>query len=159
MKTPLLLLAFLFIAAPAHAGKITKSGCAGRNPQALVRASNGIGAYVHPYAVDAFKCVLNGFENTTRLRIVWVGGYGCRRNKSNHPRGLAMDINQYARDRTKPVVPRRPGVQIAHDCKNVTSGAVWRNPDNGHFEIRSVSRAEQGYKQKRQRRHVQYYYY
>ena len=139
----------------AHAARITKSGCASGKPQALVKASNGNGAYVHPSAVSTFKCILGGFENV-RMPIAWIGGYGCRPlATSNHPRGLAMDINQYARDKTKPVVPRQQGLQIARSC-SATSGAVWRNPDNGHFEIRSASRSRQSAKRQRarRRRHV-----
>jgi hypothetical protein len=151
----LLILTVSFFAEQAHAGKITRSSCTGGKPQALVRASNGSGAYVHPSAVKTFQCILKGFENIS-APVAWVGGYGCRpRRTSNHPRGLAIDINQYARDRTRPAVPRRPGVQIARNC-NATSGAVWRNPDNGHFEIRSASRSQQRSKRKYKKRRPYY---
>ena len=147
--------ALLSVSTVAEAG-ITRSGCAGNNPQALLQASNRNGAYVHPSAVNTFKCILNGFENI-RVPIAWIGGYGCRPLRtSNHPRGLAIDINQYARDKTKPVVPRQPGVQIANRC-NATSGAVWRNPDNGHFEIRSASRSQQKSKRKHSSRRSRSY--
>jgi hypothetical protein len=149
-KHPLfLLIIFPLLTAASYSGsahaarsQITKSGCASGKEQALFQASNGVGAYAHPSSVSTFQCILQGFENIG-MRIAWVGGYGCRPLRtSNHPRGLAMDVNQYARDRTRPVVPRQPGVDIARKC-NATSGAVWRHPDNGHFELRSASRSQQ----------------
>jgi hypothetical protein len=113
---------------------------------------------VHPSAVDALKCVVNGLQKAG-LPIKTLWGYGCRPlSNSNHPRGLAVDVDQYARDRTSPPVPRQQGVDIARSC-NVTSGAVLRNPENGHFEVRSMSRGAQAraapVKRATQRRTVQ----
>lgn len=144
--TPSYFLLFLFTAllaaTPSHAGSITKSGCAKGKEQGLVRTSNGNGAYVHPSAVPAFECLMKGLEGA-RYPIKWVGGYGCRPlPTSNHPRGLAMDVNQSSRDRTNPNIYRWNATAIAQAC-NLTHGAVWRNPDAGHFEIRSVSRGRQ----------------
>lgn len=138
----LTLIGLLALATSAEAGKIHPGHCKQGKPQAIVKASNGSGAPVHPSAVQPFKCVLDGLERA-RIPIAFVYGYACRSlPTSNHPRGLAIDVNQHSRDVTRPVVNRHAGLQIARNC-GVTSGAQWRNPDNGHFEIRSSSRAQQ----------------
>ena len=106
------------------------------SPKAWVRATNGKGDLVHPVAVETLSCVVKGLERIG-LNIKAIGGYGCRAPLgrsgavSNHPKGLAIDVNQYARDRTNPTVPRAQGIEIARSC-NAVSGAVWHDPDNGH---------------------------
>jgi|GEM_PF-5116510 len=137
-----LLASFFLLCAPVHAASISKPGCAKGKAKELVMASNRNGAYVHPTAVPAFQCLLEGLERI-KYPIRFVGGYGCRPlPTSNHPRGLAVDVNQSARDVTNPNVYRWNATAVAKAC-NLTHGAVWRKPDAGHFEIRSASRQQQ----------------
>lgn len=137
---------FTLGAHPALAAKarsqITKSGCAQGKPKAVLQASNGRGAEVHPVGLERFQCLLKGMEEI-RYPLKYIGGYGCRPlPTSNHPRGLAVDLNQSSRDITNPNIYRWKATQVAAKC-NLTHGAVWRNPDAGHFELRSQSRSQQ----------------
>lgn len=133
---------FAFLGASGLFTEIAHSGDCAQGPKALLKSSNGKKAYVHPSAVKPFECLLKGLDGI-RYPIKFVGGYGCRPLRtSNHPRGLAIDVNQYSRDVTKPNVYGWNATKVANSC-NLTHGAVWRNPDAGHFEIRSQSRGQQ----------------
>jgi hypothetical protein len=146
MRTPtptlltLSVLSLAFAALPALA-----EYCPSRNPPTayIYPGTNAnLRGPVHPVAVNQLKCVVEKLR-AQGLPIKTLWGYGCRpASYSLHPRGLAVDVDQYARDRTSPQVPRQAGVQIANSC-NVVSGAIWRNPDNGHFEVHSLSRQQQ----------------
>jgi hypothetical protein len=132
---------FLLLASTAEAGLF----CPPRNPPTAdlyPGTSGNLRGPVHPSAVNSLRCVVEGLKRTG-LAVKTLWGYGCRPGSfSNHPRGLAVDVDQYARDRTNPSVPREQGVEIANSC-GVVSGAIWHQADNGHFEVRSLSRAEQ----------------
>lgn len=156
-------LIFLLLPSLANAGGVF--GCPPPGaPKAAARAPRGGTAWVHPQAVAAMTCVLRQLD-ALGVRIVpaYLGGYGCRPyNRSWHPLGLAIDVNQHARNVTDPYIPPQLTVQAAEAC-GVTSGAVWRySPDNGHFEMRSASRSVQsrrgyrGYRYYRRRHHYRY---
>jgi hypothetical protein len=161
IPTPRLLLLGLIVSVcagtlPARAEMI----CAPKNaPRARIRATNGRAADdVHPAALGVLTCMLRGME-AQGLPIKTIWGYGCRPRlrsgaASYHTRGMAIDINQSARDTTFPTVPREASIKVAQSCGGV-SGAQWwrpsdankspakRSSDNGHFEMHSLSRAEQ----------------
>lgn len=117
-----------------------------QGPGQRIRSRSGARADVHPVAAERFRCVVQKLERVYSIRV--MGGYGCRPIRtSKHPRGLAMDINQYARDITRPRIPRASATEIARSC-GVVHGSVWRNPDAGHFEVPSYGRsayASRGY--------------
>lgn len=136
------ILASLLTAASAEAGRIHPGHCKQGKPTQIIKSRNGSGAPVHPSAAKGLQCILDGLDNA-RSPISFVYGYACRSlPTSNHPRGLAIDVNQHSRDVTRPTVPRQKGKQIAAAC-GMTSGAEWNNPDNGHFEVRSMGRRQQ----------------
>lgn len=154
-KTPFtlaLLAALLLTPGAAHAGKIKpriqKSSCHQGKPRVLVKTNDGVGAEVHPAAKENFECLFKALEDN-KYPMSFIYGYACRPlATSNHPRGLAVDINQHSRDVTSPNIYRwRSATQLARNC-NLTHGAVWRNPDAGHFEMRSQSRRQQEQKRR-----------
>ncbi len=98
----------------------------------LLVASSGAKTSVSMVARPHFVCLLNKLE-ATGYRIDDMGGYASRGNSSAHPTGNALDINQVSRN----VVTRRlppNATQLARDC-GLVHGAVWNNPDQGHFEM------------------------
>lgn len=109
-----------------------------------VRASTGARAEVANSATANFQCLVTGLEKTG-YRIDFMGGWrkhGSVRH-SLHPAGLALDINQTARGRVTRPFPANVDA-IASRC-GVFHGSVWKNQDQGHFQIgasggRSVKR-------------------
>lgn len=98
-----------------------------------IRAKSGATAHVADSATSAFQCLVNGLE-ATGYRIHFMGGWrkhGSVRG-SLHPAGLALDINQFARNVTRPHLPAS-ATSIAQSC-GLIHGAVWRNADAGHFQ-------------------------
>lgn len=119
-------------------GKVaaTRSGN-GRTGLATIRSRSGAIAHINAAHVTNFACIVSSLEGAG-YRISFMGGYSYRNiagtnRLSKHAFGNALDINQTARNR---VVYRLPqGVNgMANRC-GLTHGAVWRNPDQGHFEI------------------------
>lgn len=98
-----------------------------------IRARSGATAHVADSATAAFQCLVNGLEGIG-YRIQFMGGWrkhGSVRG-SLHPAGLALDINQYSRNVTRPRMPES-ATGIASSC-GLIHGAVWRNADAGHFQ-------------------------
>ncbi len=98
----------------------------------VVTAKSGARASVSIVARPHFVCLIDKLE-ATGYRIDFMGGYAERGNSSAHPTGNALDINQTGRN----VVTRRfpAGVsQMASAC-GLIHGAMWSNPDQGHFEM------------------------
>lgn len=105
---------------------------------AQVRSKSGATASVAPSARGKFQCLINKLD-TTGYRIDFMGGY--RRTKiagsnqwSKHASGLALDINQTARNRVTRRFPANIN-QMASSC-GLFHGAKWGYPDTGHFEVR-----------------------
>lgn len=100
---------------------------------ATVRASTGAKTQVASAFAHKAQCIIDGLERGG-VKIKFMGGYGRRGfRQSKHPAGMAIDINQWRRNLTKPVISRQLGIQVANNC-GALSGAVWRHADNGHFE-------------------------
>lgn len=98
----------------------------------VVQASTGAKASVSTVARPHFVCLIGKLE-AVGYRIDFMGGYASRGNSSAHPTGNALDINQTGRN----IVTRRlppNATELARDC-GLTHGAVWSNPDQGHFEM------------------------
>lgn len=101
---------------------------------ANVRSRSGANASVAPQHAAKFQCLVNRLE-AAGVRITLLGGYGSRDFRgSKHPHGAALDVNQYARNVTRPHVPAGVGNAAARAC-GLIHGAVWRSPDGGHFEV------------------------
>ncbi len=98
----------------------------------LIVAASGAKTSVSIVARPHFVCLLTKLE-AVGYRVDFMGGYASRGNSSAHPTGNALDINQTSRN----VVTRRlPGniTELARGC-GLVHGAVWSNPDQGHFEM------------------------
>lgn len=95
-------------------------------------AKSGARASVSTAAMPHFQCLLDKLEGTG-YRIDFMGGYASRGNSSAHPTGNALDINQTARNRVTRALPYGT-TQMAESC-GLVHGAVWSNPDGGHFEL------------------------
>lgn len=118
---------------------------------ATIRASSGATAKVADRAAGPFQCLINKLEEAG-YRIQFMGGYrrhGSRR-QSLHPAGLALDINQYARNVTRPRMPRSE-IAIANSC-GVISGAQWASRDSGHFQLGGWSGQPRRYAKRNYRR-------
>lgn len=98
----------------------------------LLVASSGAKTSVSTVAKPHFQCLLTKLESAG-YHVDFMGGYARRGNSSAHPTGNALDVNQTSRN----VVTRRlpaNATEIARDC-GLVHGAVWSNPDQGHFEM------------------------
>ena len=102
-----------------------------------IRSSHGATAEVAARAAPSFRCLIRGLE-ATGYQIDCMGGY--RRHgsvpHSLHPLGLALDINQVGRGRVTRRLPRS-ATSIAAGC-GLLHGAVWKNQDQGHFQVMGV---------------------
>lgn len=103
----------------------------------LVRAVSGATACVAHSAAVSIGAFVAALE-ATGYRIDFMGGYAHRmiagtHHWSLHASGLAIDINQVARNRVTRRFP--PGVTALAAQYGLLHGAVWRRPDTGHFEI------------------------
>lgn len=99
-----------------------------------VRSKSGATAIVADSAVSAFQCFIDRLE-AQGYPIHFMGGWrkhGSVRH-SLHPAGLALDINQYSRNRTKPPMPGNEA-ELANIC-GLVSGRQWRNADSGHEQV------------------------
>lgn len=102
---------------------------------AAIRSVNGRVAYVAASAAGRFQAFIHDLE-ATGYRIGVMGGWrrhGSCRGCNMHPRGLALDIDQVARNRTTRQLPGSVSAIAARH--GLLHGAVWRNPDAGHFEV------------------------
>lgn len=100
----------------------------------LVRSASGATAYVAARASRAFQCLVNALD-AQGYPIRFMGGWRAHGSvrASLHPAGLALDINQYRRNVTR---PRMPGneIALANRC-GLISGAQWGWADSGHFQL------------------------
>jgi hypothetical protein len=101
-----------------------------------VRSASGVRISVNPSAQVALQCVVDYVEQAG-IKITAMRGYGRGTVRGSlHPSGRAIDINQTARDATRPRVPRDVANNAADKC-GVVSGARWSYPDNGHWNLKS----------------------
>jgi hypothetical protein len=82
----------------------------------------------------AFQCLVNRLDRQG-YPIHFMGGWRARGSvrHSLHPAGLALDINQYRRNVTRPRMPRNE-IALANAC-GLISGAQWGWADSGHFQL------------------------
>lgn len=114
------------------AGRVRVSGASQRSGVALIRSSSGATAYVAVRAQGSFQCLIGALEGEG-YPIKFMGGQssGHMRNSLHHS-GMALDVNQYSRNVTKPHMPRNE-ITLANSC-GLISGAQWRHGDSGHFQ-------------------------
>lgn len=119
MRKALFSIGLCFLAVPANAGNI--------------HSHSGATAQVAQAAAGAFQCLVDGLDGIG-YQIHFMGGWRAHGSVrgSLHPAGLALDINQYARNVTRPRMPSA-ATGIASSC-GLIHGAVWRNADTGHFQ-------------------------
>ncbi len=120
-----------------HVARSENTRCGGR--LSVVRASSGATACIASSAASHFQAFVAALE-ATGYRIDFMGGWrahGTCRYCNMHPRGLALDINQTGRNRITHRFPS--GVTALAASYGLLHGAVWSNPDTGHFELLSAS--------------------
>lgn len=99
-----------------------------------IRARSGATAHVGDRAVGAFQCLVRKLE-AAGYRIRFMGGWRAHGSvrHSLHPAGLALDVNQIARNVTRPRMPHNE-IALANAC-GLISGAQWGRADSGHFQL------------------------
>ena len=109
-----------------------------RKGMATVTTSTGKKFQVDARYAANFQGFINDYEARGGVIGPNSGTLGARENASGHPIGTAFDVNQVARN------VRRGGVSLPNEVENelakkwgLVSGANWRNPDAGHFGVRS----------------------
>ena len=85
-------------------------------------------------ATGAFQCLVSALDRQG-YPIRFMGGWRAHGSVhgSLHPAGLALDINQYGRNVTRPRMPRNE-IALANSC-GLIAGAQWANADSGHFQL------------------------
>ena len=119
----------------------------------VVRSASGAKARVADRATSAFQCLVNALDRRG-YPIHFMGGWRANGSvrASLHPAGLALDINQYGRNRTRPRMPANE-IALANAC-GLTSGAQWANGDSGHFQLGGWSgRTRHAARRRHHRRH------
>lgn len=106
-----------------HKGNLTTiNGCANLKVSVASNVANSF---------QGFLCELHGVGYPLRFVGGWRAHGSCR-GCNKHPAGLAIDVNQTARNR---VTVRLPTNVTAMAAKyGLTHGAVWCHKDQGHFE-------------------------
>jgi hypothetical protein len=100
----------------------------------VVRSSSGATAHVANHATGAFQCLVSALDRQG-YPIRFMGGWRAHGSvrASLHPAGLALDINQYGRNVTRPRMPHNE-IALANSC-GLVAGAQWANADSGHFQL------------------------
>lgn len=100
----------------------------------VVRSTSGATARVANRATGAFQCLVSALDRQG-YPIRFMGGWRAHGSVhgSLHPAGLALDINQYGRNVTRPRMPRNE-IALANSC-GLIAGAQWSNADSGHFQL------------------------
>ena len=100
---------------------------------ATIGLPGGPTAEVASVAAGPLQCVMAALRaRGYPVRFVRGFGRGSVRG-SLHPLGMALDVNQLARNRTRPRMPLDE-VSMAAGCGAI-SGAAWRHADSGHFQV------------------------
>lgn len=99
-----------------------------------VRSKSGATAHVANRAVRHFQCLVDKLD-ASGYKIRFMGGWRKHGSvpRSLHPAGLALDINQYSRNVTRPRIPKA-ATAMARSC-GLIHGAVWNWADAGHFQL------------------------
>lgn len=121
----------------------------------LVRSASGATAHVAAHAAAAFQCLIDRLD-AQGYPIRFMGGWRAHGSvrASLHPAGLALDINQYARNRTRPRMPANE-IALANAC-HLISGAQWGWADSGHFQLGGWAGRKRHYATRR-RHHRKHY--
>lgn len=100
----------------------------------MIRSASGATAHVARRATGAFQCLVSALDRQG-YPIRFMGGWRAHGSVrgSLHPAGLALDINQYGRNVTRPRMPRNE-IALANSC-GLVAGAQWANADSGHFQL------------------------
>jgi hypothetical protein len=100
----------------------------------LIRSASGARAHVANRATGAFQCLVSALDRQG-YPIRFMGGWRAHGSVrgSLHPAGLALDINQYGRNVTRPRMPRNE-IALANSC-GLIAGAQWAHADSGHFQL------------------------
>lgn len=100
----------------------------------MIRSASGSTAHVASRATGAFQCLVSALDRQG-YPIRFMGGWRAHGSVhgSLHPAGLALDINQYGRNVTRPRMPRNE-IALANSC-GLIAGAQWANADSGHFQL------------------------
>lgn len=100
----------------------------------IVRSVSGVAARVAASATQAFQCFVDALDRQG-YPIRALGGWRAHGSVpgSLHPAGLAMDVNQVARNVTKPAMPSNE-IALANGC-GLISGRQWRSADSGHEQL------------------------
>lgn len=118
----------------------------------VIHSRSGASTTVAASAAGALQCVVTGLE-AAGYPVRFIGGY--RRHGSVrgslHPAGLALDVNQVARNRTVPRMPSNE-IAIANACGAI-SGAQWANGDSGHFQVGGWAGSGRHHARRHHRRH------
>jgi hypothetical protein len=114
-----------------------------RQGMATVTTPSGKKFQVDARFAENFKGFLSDYERAGGTLGSATGTLGTRPNRSGHPIGTAIDINQIGRN-----IRGGTGRSLSVAEENAlaakwgfVSGANWRSPDTGHFGIRSVEAA------------------
>lgn len=109
--------------------------CVASNAEAgTVRSRSGATAHVADRAVRHFQCLVDKLD-ASGYKIRFMGGWRKHGSvkRSLHPAGLALDINQYSRNVTRPRIPKA-ATAMARAC-GLIHGEVWGWADAGHFQL------------------------
>lgn len=100
----------------------------------IVRSASGATAHVAASATQAFQCLVDRLD-AVGYPVRFMGGWRAHGSVpgSLHPAGLALDVNQLARNVTRPAMPSNE-ISMANDC-GLISGRQWRWADSGHFQL------------------------
>jgi hypothetical protein len=122
----------------------------------VVRSSSGATAHVASRATGAFQCLVSALDRQG-YPIRFMGGWRAHGSvrASLHPAGLALDINQYARNVTRPRMPHNE-IALANSC-GLISGAQWANSDSGHFQLGGWSGGGRHYASRRHSHRREHY--
>jgi hypothetical protein len=122
----------------------------------IVRSATGATAHVASRATGAFQCLVDRLDRQG-YRIRFMGGWRAHGSvrASLHPAGLALDINQYRRNVTKPRMPHNE-IALANAC-GLISGAQWANGDSGHFQLGGWAGHRRHYARHRTGHHHRHY--
>jgi len=121
-----------------------------------VHSKSGATARVADRAVSAFQCLVRKLD-AAGYPIRFMGGWRARGSvkASLHPSGLALDINQVARNVTRPRMPRNE-IALAHSC-GLIAGAQWGWADSGHFQLGGWAGRHRAHRHARRHHHHRHY--
>lgn len=111
----------------------------------------------HAYVSSSYAGRFQGFVNElcrSGYPIKSMGGWRSRgscRGCNMHPRGLALDVNQFARNYVRP----RMGGNVSAMARRhgLYPGAYFSSPDTGHFEVAGIKNYS-----RHGRKHRRHYY-